>query len=237
MKKLALPILITVALNVPLTAQEANQLSLQVNTGIPTGKFKEAVDNSIGGVAVGVGANVLFNPKGKKGYSPVFFGADFSCMTFGRDKIEETTDAPPFKTTFNYYALNGMTRLFLSNKEAGFVPFIDGTLGLKIFNTRTKVDKDVTNIILNDNQPEVINTTNDNGLGYGVGMGWYTRKSANEENPSTRASFTFRVMYLWGDPTSYVKRGSVKVENGFVTYEEGSTKTNMIMVQLGILLF
>lgn len=235
MKYLTLPILF-VLFGLPAAAQESAQLSLQINTAIPVGEFKEAVDNSIGGAAVGFGTNVLFNPKGKKGYSPAFFGADFSYMTFGRDKIEATNDAPPFKTTFNYYAINGMTRLFLSSKEAGFVPFVDGTLGLKIFNTRTKVDKNVTHVILDDNQPEVINTTNDNGLGYGVGMGWYTRKPKDDEN-TTKATFTFRVMYLWGDPTSYVKRGSVKVENGFVTYEEGSTKTNMVMVQLGILLF
>lgn len=233
MKYLILPILF-VLLWLPAAAQESAQLSIQLNTAIPTGEFKEAVDNSIGGAAVGFGTNVLFNPKGKKGYSPAFFGADFSYMTFGRDKIEATIDAPPFKTTFNYYAINGMTRLFLSTKENGLVPFIDGTIGLKIFNTRTKVDKDVSHILLDDNQPEVIHTTNDNGLGYGIGTGFYIRKTTEHELKTT---FTLRVMYLWGDPTSYVKRGSVKVENGFVTYEEGSTKTNMIMVQLGILLF
>ncbi|QOI98600.1 MAG: hypothetical protein HRU69_14410 [Flammeovirgaceae bacterium] len=217
-------------------AQESTQVSLQVNAGIPDKEFKRAVDNSIGGTAVGFGANVLLNPKGKKGYSPLFLGADFSYMTFGRDKIEATNDAPPFKTTFNYYAINGITRLFLSTKQSGFVPFIDGTLGLKIFNTRTKVDKNVSHIILDDNQPVVINTTNDNGLGHGVGLGFYNRQPMESED-KTRASFTLRVMYLWGDPTSYVKRGSVRVENGFVTFEEGTTKTNMIMVQLGILIF
>ncbi|MFN3841359.1 MAG: hypothetical protein ACK4RF_11710 [Cyclobacteriaceae bacterium] len=235
MKKLTLPLACFIFCTLAF-AQESGQLSFQLNTGIPTGEFKEAVDNSIGGAAVGFGTNVLFNPKGKKGYSPAFFGADFSYMTFGRDKIKATNDAPPFKTTFNYYAINGMTRIFLSGKETGFVPFIDGTLGLKIFNTRTKVDKNVTHIILDDNQPEVINTTNDNGLGYGIGIGWYTRKTRDEEDPP-KGSFTLRVMYLWGDSTSYIKRGSVKVENGFVTYEEGSTKTNMIMVQLGVILF
>ncbi|MDL5050965.1 outer membrane beta-barrel protein [Oscillatoria amoena NRMC-F 0135] len=235
MKKIILHILLLLCM-FPLAAQESDQFSLQVNTGFPVGEFKEAVDNSIGGAAVGLGLNVLFNPKGKKGYSPVFFGPDLSYMTFGRDKIESTNDTPPFKTTFNYYAINGMTRIFLSNTEAGFVPFIDGTLGLRIFNTRTKVDKNVTHIIFDDNQPEVIHTTNDSGLGYGLGMGWYTRKARDEES-STKASFTLRVMHLWGDPTSYVRRGSIKVENGFVTYETGYTQTNMIMVQLGVLFY
>ncbi|MCK6618385.1 MAG: hypothetical protein L6Q51_12160 [Cyclobacteriaceae bacterium] len=234
MKNLTLSYLLLLGL--PAVAQETAQIALQLNTAIPDKEFKQAVDNSIGGAAVGMGANILLNPKGKKGYSPVFFGAEFSYMTFGRDKIEATNDAPPFKTTFNYYALNGISRVFLSKKESGFVPFIDGTLGLKIFNTRTKVDKNVSHIILDDNQPVVINTTNDNGLGYGVGIGFYNRKPMESED-DTRASFTMRVMYLWGDPTSYVKRGSVRVDNGFVSFEEGSTKTNMIMVQLGIMLY
>jgi hypothetical protein len=152
MKKLTLFCLLIV-FRLSTSAQESDQFSLQLNTAFPIKEFKQAVDNSIGGAAVGFGTTVLFNPKGKKGYSPAFFGADFSYMTFGRDKIKSTADAPPFKTTFNYYAINGITRVFLSSRETGFVPFIDGTIGLKIFNTRTKIDKNVTHIILDDNQP------------------------------------------------------------------------------------
>lgn len=214
---------------------ETYQVSLLANVAIPSAELKEAVDNPIGGTAVGLGFNALFNPKGKKGYSPVFIGADFSYVTFGRDKQPSTPTAPPYKTSFNYYGISGQSRFFLSNKQVGFVPFVDGLLGVKIFNTRTKIDKNVINIIVNDDEPEVINTTNDAGLGYALGAGFYTRKALNE-NGNRDVSFTLRAMYHWGDQTSYVKRGSLAVNNGTVSYETGYTKTNMIMIQLGIIL-
>lgn len=214
---------------------ESYQVSLFGNIGIPSAELKEAVDNPIGGTAVGLGFNALFNPKGKKSYSPVFVGADFSYVTFGRDKQPATSTSPPYKTSFNYYGISGLTRLFLSSRPEGFVPFIDGQLGAQIFNTRTKIDKNVVNLILNDDQPEVINTTNDAGLNYGVGIGFYSRKTVNE-NGGYDPSFTLRVLYHWGDRTNYVKRGSLEVDNGTVTYESGYTRTNMIMIQLGVLL-
>jgi opacity protein-like surface antigen len=216
-------------------AQETAMLSLSANLTIPTRAFKEAVDNPIGGAGVGLGTNLLLNPKGRKGYSPVFFGVDFSYVTFGRDKQESTASSPPYKTSFNHYSISGMSRVFLTDKTEGFTPFIDGMLGLKIFNTRTKVDKDLLDIVLNDDQPEVIHTTNDSGLGYGAGIGFYTRRLKSEGEGS--ASFIFRALYLWGDKTSYVKRGSLVVDNGYISYETGYTKTNMILFQLGINIF
>ncbi len=209
--------------------------SLYADVGIPSKEFKKAVDNPVGGTAVGVGTNLLFNLKGKKQPSPLALGVDFSYLTFGRDKIDATTSSPPYKTTFNYYSMSGVMRVILTNRTTGFTPFIDGMLGVKIFNTRTKIDKNAIDVILNTDQPEVINTTNDYGLGYGLGAGWYVRKAVGE-NGQKAPSFTMRAMFLWGDPTRYVKRSSMQVSNGFVQYESGYTNTNMILIQLGIAL-
>lgn len=216
------------------TAQDTFNFALYGHLAIPSKEFKEAVDNSVGGTGVGFGTNVLINPKGKKGYSHAFFGVDFAYNTFGRDKQEATTNAPPYKTGFNHYAISGISRVFLTDKAEGFTPFIDGMLGLKIFNTRTKIDKDLLGTIVNA-QPEVIHTTNDTGLGYGLGIGFYSRHIKSEDS-SGHGSFSMRVMYLWGDKTSYVKRGSLQVDNGYVTYDTGYTKTNMIMIQFGIVI-
>ncbi len=216
-------------------AQETAMISFSPAIAIPSEEFKKAVDNPIEGLGVGLGSNVLFNPKGKKGYSPVFFGADFTYVTFGRDKQLAATNAPPYKTTFNYYSINGIARVFLTDKEYGFTPFIDGMLGMKIYNTRTKIDKNLVDIILNDDQAEVIHTTNDTGLGYGLGIGFYNRKFKDEGEG--KGSFTLRVLYLWGDKIRYVVRGSMQVDNGAVTYETNYSNTNMIMIQFGINVF
>src|SRR6185295_13237197 len=183
------------------TKTEPFTLSVYANAGIPSKQFKEAVNNQFGGAGVGVGSNALFNVKGKKELSPLALGIDFSYLTFGRDKIDATYSSPPYKTTFNFYSVSAISRVILSKRATGFTPFIDGMLGVKIFNTRTKIDKNALNFILNNDQPEVIKNTNDYGLGYGLGVGWYTRKKAGDNGQGT-ASFTMRVMYLWGDQTS-----------------------------------
>jgi hypothetical protein len=82
-----------------------------------------------------------------------------------------------------------------------------------------------------DDEEELVGVKNYEGLGYGVGMGWYTRRPHDQEGKN---SFSLRVMYLWGDRIKYVKRGSVQVDNGGnVTFETGYTYTNTILIQLG----
>ncbi len=219
-----------------LLAQEIGLIGIYGNINFPHQEFRQAVDNPLGGTAVGAGINVLFNPKGRNGQSPIYPGIDFNYVTFGRDFIEGTTNAPPLKTTFNYYAINGVFRLMPVLKERGFIPFVDGALGLEIFNTRTKIDKNVLNIVLNDGQPEVIHTTNDTGLLRTVAVGWFVRRPSKAEPDRPGGSFSMRIGYTFGSPIYYVKRGSVAVNNGFVTYEEDRTRAQMIQIQLGIVL-
>lgn len=51
-------------------------------------------------------------------------------------------------------------------------------------------------------------------------------------------SFTLRVMYLWGNEARYVLRDSITVDaNANVQFKTGYTRTDMILVQLGLVLF
>jgi hypothetical protein len=227
--------------SLPTHAQENQSpvhIGLYATGALPAPAFKNAVDNRLGGFGAGVGANVLANPFGKNKMSPMYLGLDFCYLNFGRDKISETNTSPPYKTSFNFYVVNGIGRIYLHRGE-GFTPFIDGSMGLKIFNARTKIDKDAFQTVLADEQAEVINNTTDTGLGYGIGLGFYTRKYHTNESGESRgkASFSIRLMYMWGDETSYVKRGSVAVNNGLVTLEKGYTQTNMLLIQLGAFIF
>ena len=221
----------------PEITHEVAHISIFGNLAATSAELRQAVNNGMGGVGVGLGGSILINPFLTQKPSPVFVGVDFSYLTFGRDKQRETATLPPYKTTFNYYGISGISRLFLTKRQLGFTPFIDGMAGLKIINTRTKIDKNVAHIIFDEDQPEVIHTTNDLGMNYGVGIGFYTRKlpaRGSEDSDLKCASFSLRLMYLWGDRSSYVKRGSLKVTEGEVSYEQGYTNTNMIMLQLGI---
>ncbi len=202
--------------------------------GIPMGDLKKAIYNDLGNMGGGLSLGLLFNPYGNKRSTPVHVGLDFGYLTYGVDKIPASGTNPPLKTSFNVYTIGPAARILLSHRN-GFTPFIDGSIGAKIFNTRTKVDKDITHIILNTNQPEVINTTNDTSLGYSVGIGFFNHKEATG---SMTGSFTLRVMYLWGNEARYVLRDSITVDaNANVQFKTGYTRTDMILVQLGLVIF
>ncbi len=205
---------------------------------IPSGPFKDAVDNGKGGLGMGLDLHVLANPFGKRKWSPIYIGGGAQYLYFGRDKIPGTDDAPPYKTSFNYYGVNGMARLIPLKKD-GFNIFVDGMLGFKIMNARTKIDKNALETLIDDAQPEVINNATDTGLSFGAGLGFFTKRYSLDEdgNYTGKASFSIRIAYVWGDKMTHVKRGSLLVDNGFVSYEQGHTSTNMIQIQIGAYIF
>lgn len=221
------------------TIPDPVHLGIYANVGIPSAQFREASDSGTG-LGGGFNVNALASPYGRKKYSPVLLGLDFNYLYLGRDKVDETPTAPPYKTNFNYYTISAATRVLL-RKDEGITPFIDGLLGMKIYNTKTKIDKDALQTVLADEQPEVIHSNSDSGLTYGVGVGFYNRKYNRDEQgeiTTGKASFSLRAMYLWGDEIDYVKRGTVVVgSDGTVTFDTGYTNTNMFVIQLGVYIF
>jgi hypothetical protein len=204
----------------------------------PFPDLREAVDNNVGGLGIGAGASLLVNPTMKRKNSPVFLGLDLNYLTFGRDKTEGTAITPPYKTSFNFYSVCAMMRLYPYPEKIGLTPFVDGMLGLKLVNARTKVDKDIFNTINND-EDEVINDTTDKGLGYALGIGFASRRYREDDDGNMRKkeSLTIRITYHWGATATYIKRGSVRIDNGNVTYETGEVKPDMIVMQVGLFVF
>lgn len=216
---------------------EKFQVGLHGNIGFPVGEFRETVSNSIGGTGWGAGMNFFINPKKGGVYCPVFIGIEGNYMNLGRDKIPGSTFLPPLKTTFNYFNVGPIFRLFLSDREVGFVPFLDGFVGMKVLNSRTQVDNSIVDTLLDQEYLESLLSTNYEGLGYGVGLGFYKRKIKEDANTGT-ASFYMRLMYQYGDRINYVKRGSVEVDSeGAITYQTGKTETSILSLQFGLLFF
>ena len=199
-----------------------------VQTAIPSSEFRKVIDNSFGNLGYGLNLGFVLSPLGEKKPSPVLLGADFSYFTYGNEKQSGTSTSPPLKTTHNVFTWNAIARLKPKHHKGNVIPFADGLLGLKLFNSKTKIDKNVTDIIFNTNQREVINNVKDTGLNYGLGLGFYTNPKKN-----TNPGFQLRVLYLWGDEVKYVVRNSVAVDqNGFVTFSTNRANTSMIIVQL-----
>lgn len=210
------------------------QVGFHGNIGFPVGEFRETFNNSLGGTGWGAGMTMLFNPKMGRAYSPVIIGFEGNYMNLGTDKTRETKYLPKLKTTFNYFNIGPLIRVFMSNRKEGFTPFIDGFIGMKVLNTNTKIDNTVFDTINNEEYLESLLSTNYESLGYGVGLGFYNRKirAGNESGHS----FSLRLMYQNGDRITHVKRGSIQVDpDGFITYQNGKTETSILSLQLGIL--
>ena len=199
-----------------------------VQTAIPSREFREVIDNSFGNLGFGLNTGLVLSPLGEKKPSPVLLGIDFGFFTYGNEKQSGTSTSPPLKTTHNVFTWNAMARLKPKYHKGRVIPFADGLLGLKLFNSKTKIDKNVADIIFNTDQREVINNVKDTGLHYGLGLGFYTSPKHHAS-----AGFQFRVLYLWGDEVKYVVRNSVVVDtNGFGTFNTNRANTSMVIVQL-----
>ncbi len=198
---------------------------------VPSKEFREVINNDFGNAGVGIGTGLVFSPLLENRSSPFLIGLDFGYFTYGQEKTAATTTAPPLKTTHNVFTWNAIGRLRPKYEQGSITPFIDGLLGLKLYNTKTKINKDIVDFIFNDDQREVINNVKDTGVNYGLGVGFYT-------NPKRRSNpgFTLRVLYLWGDEVNYVVRNSVALDpDGFVTFDTDRANTSMLIIQLGII--
>jgi hypothetical protein len=172
---------------------------------VPQREFRAVIDNTFGNLGYGFGTGVLLSPLGERRPSPALIGIDFGYFNYGTDKIEGTSTVPNLKTTHNVFTWNGVIRFRPTIYRAAVTPFVDGMMGVKLFSTKTKIDKNLLNIVLNDNQPEVINNAKDTGFNYGLGIGIIA--NSKTEN---HTGFTLRLLYLWGDNVNYVVRNSVK---------------------------
>jgi hypothetical protein len=203
---------------------------LNTQVAVPSKEFREAIQNDLGNLGYGLATGIVLSPLLENKPSPVLLGIDFGYFKYGQDKQSGTATSPPLKTTYNVFTWNGMARLRPKFQHGSLTPFADGLLGLKLYNTKTKIDKDVIDFIFNDNQPEVINNVKSTGLNYGIGAGFYTNPK-NQTNPG----FTLRLLYLWGEDVTYVVRNSVEVTPaGDVTFETDRANTSMLLIQLGI---
>ncbi|MBN8578839.1 MAG: hypothetical protein J0L66_18010 [Cytophagales bacterium] len=195
---------------------------------VPSQEFRKVIENSFGNLGYGLNAGLVLSPLGEKKPSPILLGLDFGYFTYGNEKQKGTASAPPLKTSHNVFTWNALARLKPRHEKNRIIPFADGLLGLKLFNSTTKIDKNVVDIIFNTDQREVINNVKDTGLNYGLGAGFYTNPKKN-----SAAGFQLRVLYLWGDEVKYVVRNSVQVDNnGFVTYQTNRANTSMVIIQL-----
>lgn len=216
---------------------EPAQVTFYATSGIPVKEFKQAVKNDLGDTAWGLGMNVLLNPKKLGYFSPVLIGLEGNYMHLGTEKTPESIAFPQLKTTYNYYSLGPVVRALLSRREEGIIPFLDGFVGMKILNTKTRIDNTFLDTLLDREYLAKLLTTNYESLGYGIGVGFFNRRILSS-GETTGNSFYLKLNYAYGDRLTYVKKGSIEVDkDGLISYKKGKTQTGMVSLQFGWMLY
>lgn len=216
---------------------EPVQISFYANGGLPVGEFRQAIKNSLVGTGWGLGTNVLVNPKRAGDFAPVLIGLEGNYLHLGTEKTPESATLPQLKTTYSYFSVGPVVRALLSRREEGIIPFLDGFVGMKILNTKTRIDNTLMDTLLDREYLGKLLATNYENLGYGIGLGFFDRRILSSGEP-TGNSFYLKLNYSYGDRLTHVKRGSIEVDQeGLISYKKGKSQTGIVSLQFGWMLY
>jgi hypothetical protein len=198
------------------------QAGVSFTTVAPRGEFKENITTN------GYGVSGLFLVR--LGPSPFLVGGDVGVVTYGSESRRE-----PFSTTIpnvdvrvrtsnNIFLAHTLVRL--QPQEGRIRPYADGLIGLKHLFTRTSISDDFSGEVI-ASDTDLSDTTFSYGFGGGIQVpiskigGWTMVLDGN-------------VRYLRGARAAYLKKGSIREENGQVIYDVLSSRTDVIAVQVGL---
>jgi opacity protein-like surface antigen len=198
------------------------QVGIDFATVAPRGSFSENVTNN----GYGVGGQFLVG----LGRSPFHLGVDAAFTNYGSDEHEEPLSTTIPEVDIKVRTDNNiiLTHLLLrAQPRSGRVrPYADGLVGLKYLFTRTSIN--------NEFDEEIASTTNlsDTTLSYGFGGGLQVRLA--NIGSGGDVSFDTKVRYLRGSHAEYLKKGSIRRENGSVSFDVLSSRTDVLTVQVGV---
>ncbi len=208
-------------------AQVRGEGGLSFSVGVPTGEFGDQLES------VGFGGHI-FGAIGLPG-SPLLFGADVGFLIYGRERRNE-----PFSTTIpdvrvdvvtDNNLVSGHFFVRLQPELEGIRPYADVLIGFKHLFTQTRIQNEGFEDI------EIARSTNfnDTALSYGVGGGvqFQVYSGGREKGPSA-AYIDLGVKYLIGSRAGYLKEGSIRREDGNVTFDVTNSDTSMLVAQIGV---
>lgn len=212
------------------------QAAIDFGVGIPQGDFRDQSDHLGGGINL-MGGYRFAN-------SPVMLGLEFGFMNFGTDKRDEpiSTTIPDLRVEVenSYNLVHGDLLFRLIAPPSTFRPYVDGLLGFNYFFTETVI-RDRDDFFDDD---EKLSDTNyeDTALSYGFGAGTQIRlwqrkgeitKTAGDIEPSS-VYLNLRARYMFGREAEYLQKGSIRTDNGQVTYDVSESATDLLHIKLGV---
>lgn len=209
------------------SAQINAEGSLKFSVGLPQAEFADQVD------ATGFGGN-LSVAAGFPG-SPLLIGLDAGYMLYGHERRNE-----PFSTTIPDVTVDVVTdnsvamgHIFLRLKPnlPGIQPYADALFGFKYFFTETRIESEQFD------QNEITRSTNfdDTAMSYGFGGGVKINLFSPAGNSGPGGVYLdLGAKYLKGSEAEYLQEGSIRRQNGNVTFDVSNSRTDLLLIQFGV---
>lgn len=238
MKKLfSILIFLSIAVNIHQFAN-AQELDAGINFQVvfPQNEFDESI-NTVGG-----GLNIYGLYRFPQ--SPFGLGLDFNFNNFGRDTRDEklSSTIPDLKVRVEneYNLAQGFLVAKIQPLNGVLRPYAEGLAGFNYFFTQTSIENR-----RNQGDEPIATDTNfeDWAFAWGGGGGLMIRVlgsgsfgTFSSQSPIGAGYINLGVRYLNGSNAEYLRKGSIVINNGNVTYDTLQSRTDMLVIQLGFVL-
>lgn len=222
-----LAICIAIGVLNPIASAQFWQGGLNFQLGIPTGDYNDQINKT----AAGIAGDFLYSPYNL----PFGIGLSLGWFQVGREKRQEPFSTTIPDVTVDVKTENGLAQFMilarLQPKRGPILPYADALLGLNYLYTKTTIENA-------SNGEEVASTTNssDNAFAYGFGGGTLIKvydgaNKASGKPLQVYLDLNFR--YTLGGEADYLKEGSIRRENGVVTYDITRSRTDISTAHIG----
>lgn len=215
---------------IPLNQFLAQSAGLNLTLAIPQGEFKEKVDN------VGFGLSGHINFLAPKPKSPFGIGLNMGYIIYGSESRTEPLSSNIPDVFVNVDRTNSLLNfhlLFTIGLPTGRIrPYAEGLFGGSYIYTTTSVKSQGTG-------EEFASSTNfdDWAWSYGAGGGLLVLLSGDPNTDQNTIYLDLKGRYLFGSEAEYLKQGSVRIQNGQVYYDVSRSKTDLLTIHAGVLIY
>jgi len=223
-----LAICFTIGLLNSIASAQFWQGGLNFQLGIPTGEYNDQIDKAVAGIA----GEFLYSPYN----SPFGIGISLGWFQVGREKRQEPFSTTIPDVTVDVKTEHGLAQFMilarLQPKRGPILPYADGLLGFNYLYTKTTIEN------ASDGE-EVASTTNssDNTFAYGFGGGTMIKvyDGTNKASGSPLQAYVdLNFRYTLGGEADYLKEGSIRRDNGVVTYDITRSRTDISIAHIGL---
>lgn len=209
-------------------AQDRFRMNLHFVLGFPLGEFRNNLDRN----AIGGDISFFYHiPR-----SVLSTGISLGFLVYGYETREEplspTIPDLTVRVTTTNSVLLGHVYLRIQPREGTFRPYLDSLLGFNYLSTDTSVHgRNQSDNALRSNN------FNDLALSYGLGGGAGFSIFEVKKKSGGRAfamNLDLGARWLKGGEAEYLKKGSIRREEGAVIYDKTRSRTDFVKTYLGL---